>query len=244
MEFKLATCPVCGNHYSQDDYGTCPVCAGMVKKPEEMEYMTEKYEFTASDSGTLPLSGPETERRPSVETEPGHTLPPQSIEGRPSHHRHSTPVGWYTGTMPPYEQLGGEGTGTMPIMDGDDQQAAPLARIVGWLVTLNGKNAGKDYIIRGFNSTIGRSAENTIALTGDATISRIANCSIRYYDETRNFFVYFGQKSTNPVYVNGAPLQDHTELHAYDVIRIGNTELLFLPLCGREFSWSGVKACR
>ena len=33
---------------------------------------------------------------------------------------------------------------------------------------------------------------------------------------------------------------DQSELKAYDVLTLGNTELMLIPLCGEKFSWDDV----
>ena len=66
---------------------------------------------------------------------------------------------------------------------------------------------------------------------------------IRYYSETKEYFIVLGQNVKNAIYINGKALVREAELHAYDVIKLGRTELLFVPLCGREFNW-GEKVCK
>lgn len=254
MELKITTCPVCGNRYFQEDYPKCPVCAGIIKKQGETEAMTER-EFDMNGPGTLPLYTPETVREVRVETEMdfGKTMPPervspQSGDGQQSYRdsgktRPPYDVGAaQQKTVPPYtpdEPVGGM---TMPVGVFKERER-PTDYIVGWLVALNGKNVGEDYRIRGFSTTVGRGRENVITLVGDDTISRDANCVIRYYSETKEYFIVLGQNVKNAIYINGKALVREAELHAYDVIKLGRTELLFVPLCGREFNW-GEKVCK
>ena len=113
---------------------------------------------------------------------------------------------------------------------------------MGWLVALNGKHKGDDYQLRGYNTMVGRDPGNKIVLTGDGCISR-TNCSIKYYSDTNNYFIYNAAEASNPVYVNKEPLHNFTELHAYDVIKLGRTEFVFIPLCGPGFEWSKVGTC-
>ena len=216
--------------------------------------MTDR-EHGMNGSATLPLHTPETERRVEVKTEAdvGKTLPPDHVPRQYGNRKEmpdnmgmtQPPYNRQNGTEPPHRDdpdllLGG----TRPIDDMSGGDRAPLGYIAGWLVVLNGKNKGEDYRIRGFNTTIGRGTDNVIVLAGDPTVSRGVNCSIRYYSETKEYFIDLGQSPKNAVYVNGKALINVTQLQAYDVIKIGCTELLFVPLCGREFSWNGEKTCR
>lgn len=251
MELKITTCPVCGNRYFQEDYPKCPVCAGIIKKQGETEAMTER-EFDMNGSGTLPLYTPETVREPKVETEAdfGKTMPPdhaspQFVNGQQSYNDDGrTRPPYDTGavqkpTVPPYTPVSDV---TVPVGVFKDRER-PTDYIVGWLVALNGKNVGEDYKIRGFSTTVGRGRDNVIVLVGDDTVSRDANCVIRYFSETKKYFIVLGQNVRNAIYINGEGLVSEAELHAYDVIKIGRTELLFVPLCGREFNW-GERVCK
>lgn len=247
MEVKITTCPVCGNRFFQEDYPECPICAGSIKRRQgDTEAMTDR-EYDMNRSATLPLHTPETERRAEVKTEAdvGKTLPPDHVPQRSENWKRTS--GDMGETRPPYDVNGGttppvSGV-TVPVEFIPGHETAD-DYIVGWIIALNGKSRGEDYRIRGFNTTIGRGEKNTIVLTEDASVSRDVNCSIRYYSETSEYFIALGQNPKNAVYVNGKALKDVTQLHAYDVIKIGRTELLFVPLCGREFSWNGEKTCK
>ena len=43
--------------------------------------------------------------------------------------------------------------------------------------------------------------------------------------------------SAYTVYLNGELFDGRVELHAYDIIKLGNTRLLFVPLCTEKFAW-------
>lgn len=245
MEVKITTCPVCGNRYFQEDYPECPICAGSIKRQGETEAMPDR-NYTMNGTATMPLHTPETERRATAETEAdfGKTLPPDYIPPQPENWQTASgnmgmtqpPYSIQKKTTPPHDPVTPDTTTPVDFIPGHE---TPAAYIVGWLVALNGKKEGEDYRIRGFNTTIGRGQGNTIVLAEDSTISRDVNCAIRYYSETKEYYIVLGQNPKNAVYINGKSLIDQAQLHAYDVIKIGRTELLFVPLCGREFSWNG-----
>ena len=80
--------------------------------------------------------------------------------------------------------------------------------VVGWLVCTEGPSRGKSYTIRGGINSIGRSDRMDITITGDRTISAENHAS--------------------------SPMP----LKAYDQIDFGATKLLFIPLCGEQFTWT------
>ena len=88
-------------------------------------------------------------------------------------------------------------------------------------------------------STIGRSdAEHmvTIDLHGDKTVSRGAQAVLLYDPLNKKFFLQSNESKTL-IYVNRQMLLMPTELKPYDRILLGETELLFIPLCSEQFSW-------
>ena len=45
------------------------------------------------------------------------------------------------------------------------------------------------------------------------------------------------------IYVNDQMVMDFRELNNGDVIKLGNTRLRFVPLCGEDFSWDSIRKC-
>ena len=108
--------------------------------------------------------------------------------------------------------------------------------VTGWLVCIDGPEKGKDYRIHPENNYIGRLESNDICIRGDEKISRERHVMVVYDSEDRLF--YLGAPAgTNIVRLNGKPVLEAKELHAYDVITIGSTKLMFLPFCGERFGW-------
>ena len=50
-------------------------------------------------------------------------------------------------------------------------------------------------------------------------------------NESRKFFINECNGARNPVYLNGDLFDGRVELKPYDMIKMGNTRLLFVPLC-------------
>ena len=78
-----------------------------------------------------------------------------------------------------------------------------------------------------------------ICIENDNTISRRKAASISYDDLGKVFFIQKGE-GRNLIYLNGAAVRSDADLAIYDRIRIGSTELIFVPLCCDKFTWQEV----
>lgn len=108
--------------------------------------------------------------------------------------------------------------------------------VVGWMVCVNGKEKGRDYRIHSDNNYIGRSEKMDICIRGDETISR-ENHAVISYDSIGIIYYFSPGEGRNIVRYNGKAIFQTVELHAYDRVIVGKTELLFIPLCGETFEW-------
>ncbi len=107
---------------------------------------------------------------------------------------------------------------------------------VGFIVCIEGENKGEHFAIKAGRSFIGRSSGMDVALTSDETVSRENHALISYDVQNNQFMIVPGQ-GRGLTYLNGktiefpAPLQDH------DIIGVGESTLIFVPLCNEKFSW-------
>jgi hypothetical protein len=116
--------------------------------------------------------------------------------------------------------------------------AGPARFPVGWVLVWQGPGRGACFTLAAGVSPIGRGEGQTIRLDfGDTAISRENHAAIAYDHETRGFFLGFGGKS-NLVRLNDRPVLGTEALSDGDLIRIGETVLRFVALCGPEFDWS------
>ncbi len=108
---------------------------------------------------------------------------------------------------------------------------------VGWLVVVAGPGRGAAFALHDGVSKIGRGDDQTVALNfGDNAISRENHVAIAYDSETNGF--YIGQSGrANIVRLNNKPLLSTEALVNHDRIRVGETTLMFVALCGDGFSW-------
>ena len=131
---------------------------------------------------------------------------------------------------------GAAGAGSFESADPAASDAS-LDPVVGWLVLVKGPGRGNALRLgNGWNS-IGRDASQRVRLDfGDAKISRANHAKLLYDTRSRKFTITLGD-GLNPTYLRGEALLAPTELKSRDLIQLGDTELLFVALCGKEFDW-------
>lgn len=125
----------------------------------------------------------------------------------------------------------------------DASSASALAPQVtfpaGWIVVVDGPGRGSCFSLHVGVSQIGRGEDQAVRLDfGDTSISRNNHAAVAYDDEQGKFFLGHGGKS-NLVRLNGMPVLSTEEMSNNDEIRIGETTLKFVALCGENFTWSG-----
>lgn len=108
---------------------------------------------------------------------------------------------------------------------------------VGWVVVVEGPGRGcTKEIFYGMNS-IGRGLDERIPLDfGDTSISRDSHAYIVFDEKQCEFYIQHGGKS-NLVRLNDTPVLAPATLNAHDMIELGETKLMFIPLCGDGFKW-------
>ena len=129
--------------------------------------------------------------------------------------------------------------GTDPFEEGQTAQVASVVRYpVGWIVVIAGPGRGTSFTLFNGVSAIGRGDDQPVKLDfGDTTISRSNHAVVAFDNEQRKFFFGHGGKA-NIVRLNSKPVLSTEELSHNDIIRIGETTLRFLALCGADFDWS------
>lgn len=126
---------------------------------------------------------------------------------------------------------------TVIIGGGDSTSSAPSEYVVGWLVIVNGKGRGRDLRIPPGKCKIGRDKGEITLPFGDDRISREKHAYITYVQKQNSFIIQHGD-GKNLVEVNGDPVIGVEKLAPFDRIRLGKTDLIFIPLCGSDFDWS------
>ena len=113
--------------------------------------------------------------------------------------------------------------------------------VVGWLVCVEGPEVGKDYRLFGRINTIGRAEGNDVVLAQEHTVSQKNHIRIAY-DAKHNSYQLIPGDGSNVTYLNDEPLYVPQRLNAYDVLELGDTKLVFVPLCNDQFRWPTPKA--
>lgn len=125
-----------------------------------------------------------------------------------------------------------------PIRPDATKPHAPFQPVVGWLVCIDGPAKGRDFRIHSQYNYIGRGQHMDICISGDNCIST-DRAAVIAYDALEKFFSFGPSMGHNVVRVNGKMLMNAVVLNPYDELTIGQTKLLFVPLCGERFDWNG-----
>ena len=109
---------------------------------------------------------------------------------------------------------------------------------VGWLVVIQGPGQGNVVTIGNGSNSLGRDPGERICVDfGDETISRSGHSVITYDPKGRKFYLQHGG-GKNLTYIEDSPVLAPTELRAFSKIQLGESVLLFVPLCGEQFEWA------
>ena len=219
-----------GHFYDSEENATCPMCAAEAarnKNPIGNNVLPDGIIGTSYfDDGNTPS--------PTLPVDPngGRVQPYQTTVNAGLQDTQSNDNGGM-GAFPK----------TMPLTPPtflSEEGATTFDPVVGWLVCIEGATKGTDYRIHSQNNYIGRSARMDISIPEDSHISAENSAIIAYDNEDRTF--YFGPCSgRNIVRVNGKPALSVEKIEAYDVLTVGTTKLLFVPLCGDRFDWNEKK---
>lgn len=204
----LVKCPN-GHYYDSSRFGNnCPHC-GMSGAAS-----------IGADQTTVPLNIPDVPQPANAVTEP--LTVSQPVVSQPANV-----------TVP----IVSDDDRTLPVtadmLDGMAEKPAP---VVGWLVCTDGVNKGTDYRLHQGRNFIGRSPEMDVCILGDNTVSRSSH-AIVVYDPRSNVYLAQPGSSKELFYVNDKLVLNPVELKTMDLLNIGDTKLMFVPLCGEQFHW-------
>jgi len=170
----------------------------------------------------------------------GHTVSPSTPADDVLHSREDSGLDWrldaYIRTQ---EASAAADIGETEIDDEFSVGAETLRPVVGWLVCIQGVCKGKDFRLHSDRNYIGRSnGGNKMDVDiPDSKITRGANIQIAYDPVSRGFYAAACTGVQQNSYYNGRLLMGDREMKAGDRLKLGATELIFVPLCGENFVW-------
>lgn len=200
-----------------------------VPEPEPEQPVSEPGPAPGAEKPPVPASGPETDSGPLPETPPAPVIEPE---------RDSVPVPAPASAQPPrpaFFPSSAPGDGRTHILyTGETSQIEP---VVGWLVCVLGSQQGLSFPLSGGRNRIGRSADMDVCLSSDPEVSRNMHCILTFDPASEAFYLQAGD-GRGLTYLNGTLLLTPMQLKPHDLIRVGATTLLFVPLCGESFHWN------
>lgn len=213
MEIKtsMVTCPSCGHPYDSARNAQCPHCGGFTA--------TEPPGGSGGFTPTEPLGG-------------GNFTPTEAPTGAPGGNYNAN----FGATVPPDGGAGGPDPFDSPTVIGGGKADGDLSEpVVGWLVCIEGPARGTDYRLHAGYNYIGRESGD-VRIRGDQQISR-QNHAMVAYDSGEHLYFVGPSAGRNLIKVNGHAVLQAIAIQNYDVISIGTTKLIFVGLCGEQFSW-------
>lgn len=111
--------------------------------------------------------------------------------------------------------------------------------VSGWLVVVHGPGKGNFLKLGYGQNSIGRDAGQRVSLNfGDSQVSRTNHATVTYDPRSNQFYLQPGT-GTNLTYLNqeSMPVLQPMRLPQHSEITLGDTKLLFVPLCGEHFTW-------
>ena len=165
----------------------------------------------------------------------GNFIPTEAPQGAGS-----SGVSGGVGATVPADSWGAPGGAVNPFsvqttIGGDITAAGQVDPVVGWVVCVDGPLRGTDWRIHVGYNYIGRETGD-IHIQGDSQISREKHAMIAYHNKNRTYYVGPAE-GRNIIELNGEPVFNATKLSKFDIITIGATKLMFVPLCDDTFTW-------
>lgn len=214
---RMIQCEVCGNYYDPSKNYVCPYCSA--KRPSLTEVL-----YGESPS-------PEKKGHPVTEAADLRSYPGSYGDNSNSYGRGMRNATQIVDRVEPRP------VGRTVIADTPGGHAVGgFIPVVGWLIALNGPCKGTDYRLHAGYNYIGRE-RGDVCLHGDFAISKERDSCINYDRGSRTFYLTH-ENGINQTLLNDRSVRrEAAELYQYDVVTIGQTKLLFMPLCGNRFNW-------
>ena len=223
MEIKNELVMCAKNHYfNASVHSVCPICGSPASGGRV--------------GGYAPMEQPVMGAAPSGGV--GSFIPTEAPQAAPA--AVSSPAPNITASANPWGAPGGGvNPFSAPTVIGGDVSGGQVDPVVGWLVCVEGLLRGTAWHLHAGYNYIGREVGD-IHVQGDSQISREKHATVAYYDKNRTYYVGPAE-GRNIIELNGEPVFSATQLSSRDIIKIGATKLMFVPLCGEDFTWDQEK---
>jgi hypothetical protein len=111
-----------------------------------------------------------------------------------------------------------------------------VSPVIGWIICIEGPTKGRDYRIMAKKNFLGSSEGMDIQISGDTDIAK-RNHAVFIYDPQNRSTLLLQGDARELVYLNDEVVYKPKILLSHDIIGIGKSKFLFVPLCGEHFEW-------
>ena len=118
-------------------------------------------------------------------------------------------------------------------------EPAAVSPVIGWIVCIEGPSKGMDYRIEARKNYLGSAEGMDIQISGDHDIAK-RNHAVFVYDPINRTTLLLQGDTHGLVYLNDEVVYKPKVLSAYDIIIIGKSKFLYVPLCGEHFEWGEI----
>ena len=105
---------------------------------------------------------------------------------------------------------------------------------------MKGKDFGRSFSLKNGSNFIGSSWEMDVVLESGDGIANERHAEV-FYDAQRRRFTLKVWAYAEATYLNDAIVRDSKRLRPYDILSVGNVNLMFIPCCGKKFGWEDGK---
>jgi hypothetical protein len=229
--------------YDPNAFASCPTCAEDNQADGLFFHAAHGADFHAEPPPGPAAMGGARVKTEVLENGPGGTVEYHGENGQNRTERYHPGPG--------EDKPMGNPTGTVVKMGnnaavGRTFEQSHTLPVVGWLVIVNGAGTGKDFRLVPGQNCIGRDRDMQVCLDfgsdSDQTVSRREHAIIAYTVKGNEFRMLDRTQSSNLPCLNGETVWSPTRLKAMDIIQVGSTDLMFIPLCGEAFQWDSEKS--
>ncbi|MBE7070868.1 MAG: zinc-ribbon domain-containing protein [Ruminococcaceae bacterium] len=108
-----------------------------------------------------------------------------------------------------------------------------------FLVCIAGANRGDHFVVSGGRNSIASGSEADIRLDKDPSVSADCHAEVDY-DPVDNRFTLTAGNGYGITYLNGNQVVVSSDIKAGDRIKLGTSEMLFVPVCSDNFKWDAL----